>query len=57
MYVGSVSTVPDHHVGQGEREVGQAEEQQHRVEVQSAEHRDVGQDDPHLAELGQPHEQ
>jgi hypothetical protein len=41
-----------HHVCQGEGEVGQAEEQQHRVVVQPAEDRDVGEDDPHLAELG-----
>jgi hypothetical protein len=46
-----------HHVCQGEGEVGQAEEQQHRVVVQPAEDRDVGEDHPHLAEFGQAHEQ
>ena len=34
--------VADDEVGERERQVGQAEQHQHRVEVEPAEHRDVG---------------
>ena len=54
MYVGSVSTWPTTSVRDGEREVGQAEQQQHRVEVQPAEHLDVVEDDPDLADSVSP---
>jgi hypothetical protein len=49
--------VPDQQVGQRERQVGQAEEQQDGVEVEPAEHPHVVEDDPDLGELGEPDEQ